>query len=316
MDDMTGRQCVVPLYYHQDTCQPFDGDWIEFARGETLCIPMRRDQFADFSGAFFKERSYPASSLQVSGQWKTGAGGGKASFSVPLWGPKEPHLRYVLNAKEWMIDLYRNDAFQMCNDMLNWTEPYRFDLVRSNYVRLRFLRPVDLTESRHWSLFTELKRDAFKKLVDRIMNEMDWTPTQAYFCMIGSSCWGCQGVSATPHLEEKTRRTEGEEENTTEGEEGTPTERSKTIKESGGRSAVWIVGHFPKSSIVPFVRVRVVDRVDFFHRSPIVQVIRSFVEIQHMFPVLEWSTLSHESYPILLVEAHSFPIGIGIEIDL
>ncbi|KAG8181324.1 hypothetical protein JTE90_017493 [Oedothorax gibbosus] len=177
------RQCGVPLYYHhRDTCKPFDGDLIEFVRGETVCVPMPRDQFANYIGAFFLERSHPASSLHVNGQWKKGAGGGQASFSFPLWGPRD-NISYILNAEDWMMELYRYDPFQMCQDMLDWTKPYRFDLVRDNYVRLRFLRPVDMTESRHWSLLTQLQKDSFKQLANRILKERDWTPTKAYFCM-------------------------------------------------------------------------------------------------------------------------------------
>ncbi|KAG8175927.1 hypothetical protein JTE90_015030 [Oedothorax gibbosus] len=146
-----------------------------------LCVPMSRAQFAHMSTFYFNGK-YPATRLHVSGHWSAAAGGGRAIFGVPLTVLGVPYLNPVMNTLNGFVAPRKRTPCQVCIDVMDWSQPYRFDMIRDHVVRLRFMKPDDLEGDDHWKRLIQLEKDNFQYLVARIMAEKDWSQTRVYLC--------------------------------------------------------------------------------------------------------------------------------------
>ncbi|KAG8174899.1 hypothetical protein JTE90_020629 [Oedothorax gibbosus] len=103
-------------------------------------------------------------------------GGGRAIFGVPLTVQGVPYRNHVMNALNGFVAPRKRTPCQVCIDVMDWSRPYRFDMIRDHVVRLRFMMPDDgLEGDDHWKRLIQLDKDTFKYLVARIMAEKDWS---------------------------------------------------------------------------------------------------------------------------------------------
>lgn len=141
------------------------------------CVPMVRTQFLSYCRYIFG-RTYPDSILYVDGYWTTGE---KGYFNVSLATQRLPLLDYIHNCPQAEFEQYRKNPIKLCIELLDWTKPYRFTLIRNNQKRMCFLCPIILNS--HWSLLAEFENSPFLKLLDAVMMDSNWPRKEVYFCL-------------------------------------------------------------------------------------------------------------------------------------